>query len=54
VGEFATDQPGPPTKSKEKYKVIHEYKFLSTTPWRPLGSGVIAPPFLTSALGGGE
>jgi hypothetical protein len=27
---------------------------LSTTPWRRMRSGGIAPPFLTSALDGGE
>jgi hypothetical protein len=27
---------------------------LSTTPWIPNGSGIIAPPFLNSALDGGE
>jgi hypothetical protein len=27
---------------------------LSTMPWRRMGSGVLAPPFLTTALDGGE
>jgi hypothetical protein len=39
---------------KKNGKVVPLINYLSTTPWRRMGSGGIEPLFLTSALDGGE
>jgi hypothetical protein len=40
--------------NKVKEKAVLVIKYLSTTPWRRIGSGCIDPLFLTSAFAGGE
>jgi hypothetical protein len=41
-------------KGKTLKLALHVITELSTMPWRHMGSGGIAPPFLTSTLDGDE